>query len=473
VVRILVAGVLLAGPTALAFDSGGFFDRARTVAGIAAWALVVILAVTGAPLPRSRAAWAAVAGLAGVTAWAAISQSWAPLSEPARDDVDRLIVYTGALLASAMAWRDARDLRLVEPLLAAGALVVALYGLSGRLLPGLIDLDESATAGGRLEQPLTYWNGMGLLAALGLTLATRVAGTPERPRALRAAAAAAAVPFGMTIYLTFSRGAIAAAIVGLAVLLALNPAYSQVRAAIRAATGGVAGAVVVSLLPAVEGLEGGSLSAAEQGVIALVVLVWFAISEVVLSLREGRDTPRSYALPPRIVAIGIGLVVLVGVPLGAVALDSGEAETGATASRLNNLGSNRYDYWEVALDAWADDPLRGSGIAGFRVDWLRDREIDEPVRDAHSLYLETAAELGVVGLLLLGLFVGGVATAAAAAVRREREVVAGAVAALSAFAVHAAIDWDWELPAVALPALVLAGVLLCRAALTTVGGRTG
>jgi hypothetical protein len=473
VVRILVAGVLLAGPTALAFDSGGFFDHARTVAGIAAWALVVILAVSGAPLPRSRAAWAALAGLGGLTAWAAISQSWAPLSEPARDDVDRLIVYTGALLASAMAWRESRDLRLVEPVVGAGALVVVLYGLSERLLPGLIDLEQSATAAGRLEQPLTYWNGMGVLAAIGLTLATHVAGTPSRPPALRAAAAAAAVPFGLAIYLTFSRGAVAAAVVGVAVLVALNPTYSQVRAAIRAATGGLAAAVVVSLLPAVEGLEGGSLSANAQGAIALVVMVSFAISEVVLTRREWRAAPRSYALPSRAVAVGIGLVVVVGVPLAAVALDRGDAETGATASRFNNLGSNRYDYWEVALESWADEPLRGSGTAGFRADWLREREIDEPVRDAHSLYLETPAELGLVGLLLLGLFAAGVAAAARAAVRRERELVTGAVAAVSLFGVHAAIDWDWELPAVALPALVLAGVLLCRAAPTTAGGRTG
>ncbi len=180
-VRILVAGVLLAGPTALAFASGGFFDRSRTVAGVAAWALVALLAVTGAPLPRSRAAWAALAGLGGLAAWAAISLSWAPLTEPGRDDVGRLILYTGALLASAMAWADTRDVRLVEPALAGGALVVCLYGMSDRLLPGLIDLEQSATAAGRLEQPLTYWNGMGVLGALGLTLAIRVAGTPTRP----------------------------------------------------------------------------------------------------------------------------------------------------------------------------------------------------------------------------------------------------------------------------------------------------
>ena len=468
--RVVVAGALLAGPTALAFASGGFFDRSRTVAGVAAWALVALLAVTGAPLPRSRAAWAALASLGALTAWAAISLSWAPLTEPGRDDVGRLILYTGALLASAMAWKDTRDARLVEPALAAGALVVCLYGMSDRLLPGLIDLEQSATAAGRLEQPLTYWNGMGVLAALGLTLAARVAGTESRPLALRAAAAASAAPFGMAIYLTFSRGAIAALVVGVAVALALCPTRSQARAALVVLAAGLATALVANVLPAVESLEGGS--ATREGAIALAALVVVAAAAAAVQLRAGDATSHSYALPRRAVAIGITLAVLVGAPLAAVALDRGDAETGATASRLDDLGSNRYDYWEVALGSWADEPLRGGGISSFRVDWLKERDVDEPVRDAHSLYLETAAELGIVGVVLLGLLVFGIAAAALEAVRRERELVAGAVAGVSLFAVHAAIDWDWELPAVALPAIVLAGVLLCRAGPTTAGGRT-
>jgi hypothetical protein len=455
VARILVAGLLLAGPTALAFDSGGFFDSARTVAGVAAWALVVILAVTGAPLPRSRAAWLAIAGLAGLTAWTAVSLSWAPLDEPGRDDVGRLLVYTGVLTASAMAWRDVRDVRLVEPALAAGALVVMLYGLSGEL--GLLDLDESATAAGRLEQPLTYWNAMGSLGAIGFTLAMRVAGTPARAPALRAAAAASAAPFGMAIYLTFSRGAIAAVAVGVVALVALSPTRAQLRA--------VALSLGVGVVAA--------LASESDDPIALAALAVLAIAAAVLQLRLERVPPRTYGLPRRAVAVGVTLAVLVGAPLAAVALDRGDAETGATASRLDDLGSNRYDYWGVALDAFIEDPLQGTGTAGFRVDWLRDRDIDEPVRDAHSLYLETLGELGLEGFFVLGLFIGGVAAAGVAAVRRERELVVGAAAGASVFAVHAAIDWDWEMPAVTLPALVLAGLLLCRASPATAAGRAG
>ena len=73
------------------------------------------------------------------------------------------------------------------------------------------------------------------------------------------------------------------------------------------------------------------------------------------------------------------------------------------------------------------------------------------MRDAHSLYLETLAELGLVGFALLALLIGGVAVTA----RR-----AGPAAALAAWALHAGVDWDWELPALTLVAIVLAGLVL-------------
>jgi O-antigen ligase len=77
------------------------------------------------------------------------------------------------------------------------------------------------------------------------------------------------------------------------------------------------------------------------------------------------------------------------------------------------------------------------------------RKIDLPVHDAHSLYLEAFAELGVVGgLLVLGL-VGTLLWCAfatwrnAAAPQRDRYAVL--LAAMLAFAVGAAFDWFWEI----------------------------
>ena len=73
------------------------------------------------------------------------------------------------------------------------------------------------------------------------------------------------------------------------------------------------------------------------------------------------------------------------------------ARLAAGATRLATLQSNRYAYWRVALRAFGDEPLRGVGAGGWAVYWLRYRTITEFAQDAHSLPLQTLAELGVVG----------------------------------------------------------------------------
>ena len=134
----------------------------------------------------------ALAGLALLAAWTGLSYEWAPLGGRAQDDVQRLLLYLGFFAASLALVREPLARRLVEPGVALGAFVVTVYGLSGRLVPGLADLDRSVSADGRLEQPLTYWNAMGCLAAIGLVVCLRIAADGRRHHALRAAAAFAA-----------------------------------------------------------------------------------------------------------------------------------------------------------------------------------------------------------------------------------------------------------------------------------------
>ena len=158
-------------------------------------------------------------------------------------------------------------------------------------------------------------------------------------------------------------------------------------------------------------------------------------------------------------------MLLVAIPLSAAAINAvapGERDDGVGRD-TSAFGSNRYEYWTVSADSFASDPLRGTGAGSFRTEWEREREIDEPVRDAHSLYIETAAELGLVGVAFLLALIGGIALAARSAYGRDPALVAGWIATLAVFAVHAGLDWDWEMPAVAGVAIVLAGALLARA----------
>jgi O-antigen ligase len=86
--------------------------------------------------------------------------------------------------------------------------------------------------------------------------------------------------------------------------------------------------------------------------------------------------------------------------------------------------------------------------------------VADPARDAHSLPLETLAELGLVGFALLAAWAVGVIRAAARAWRAQPAAAAGLAAALLVWAVHACLDWDWEMPALTLVALLLAAALV-------------
>ena len=91
---VLLALPLLLGPGLLACLNGGYFDGPRLWAAIVAWALLAVAAVTlPRPLPASGPGRAALAGLAALTAWTAISLSWAPDGGAAVDDVQRLLLY--------------------------------------------------------------------------------------------------------------------------------------------------------------------------------------------------------------------------------------------------------------------------------------------------------------------------------------------------------------------------------------------
>jgi hypothetical protein len=455
---LIVAGAcLLAAPTVLAFYSGGYFAQPRLVAGIVMWALVLVVAAVGpAPLPSSTPGRLALGGLVALTAWSALSILWAPQGGPAIQNVQRLVLYVGALLLAVGTLRESGLRRAVEPALATGAAIVIGYGLAGRVLPDLVKLASSRSALGRLEQPLTYWNAEGALAALGLVLCARLAGDPGRPRAIRLVAAALAPLLAAGLYLSYSRGALAVAVLGLLVLAALAPSRAQLRAAAVVLVTGICVGVVAELLPR-----------SREGITLLAALIVAGAVTAFLVARTAAEPSHAPAWYSRLRPLAWAATALVaaGLLVGGIAERPSKRElsSGAGAGRLTSVSSNRYEYWRVALNAFRDDPLIGAGSGGFRVVWLQERPIRETVRDTHSLEFEVAAELGLVGLLALALMCGGMIVTARRALAGHGPVAAGAAAALVVWFLHASIDWDWEMPAVTLPALVLAGLLITQA----------
>jgi hypothetical protein len=472
-VLVLAATVLLAGPAVIAFFAGGYFDGPRAAATAVAWAVVLLLAVAGpVPLPATVPGGVAAAGLVGLAAWSAISVAWAPLIGPAVDNAQRLLLYLGVLLAATAVLRDPRGGRAVEPALAAGALVVIAYGLAGRLLPGIVELDRSFVAGGRLEQPLTYWNAEGLLAAMGFLLCVRLAGDRSRREAVRAAAAAACAPLGMGVYLSYSRGALAVAVIGLVFLLAAAPSRPQLRAALVGLAAGTAAGVLAAAFRGVAALEGSEAAQRRDGAIVLVVLIALAAAAAFATARIVAAERRDPGMLGRLrhagrlpaVAGAAAAACVVGLVIGGLVETAGEGENvGARPSRFVAVSSLRYEYWRVGADAFLERPLRGEGSGAFRVIWRQERDVDAGAVEVHSLIVEMATELGLPGLLLLGLFLGGIAACAARALRSGAPLAPGATAVCAAWLLHASIDWDWQMPAVTLPALVLAGGLLAEA----------
>jgi tetratricopeptide (TPR) repeat protein len=140
------------------------------------------------------------------------------------------------------------------------------------------------------------------------------------------------------------------------------------------------------------------------------------------------------------------------------------AGPGAGTQRLTSLHTSRSDAYRVALDEWKSAPIFGVGSGGFQAGWYRLRRVAESTQNAHSLYLETLAELGLIGALLLAVFIGAIVTAGVRARRMpvalSRSHATTAIAGGTVWLVHAGIDWDWQMPALSGLGLLLLAMLL-------------
>jgi tetratricopeptide (TPR) repeat protein len=460
----------------LGFADGGYFPSEWGLAtlGFALLAVTVLL-VTDAPRPPTLAL-AFVGGLAALALWALASSLWSPGVAAPVLEAERGLLYVAAAAAALLLLVGRGG---AVPLLGgivAGATGLALYALATRLFPGHVGGAYDPSSGYQLAEPIGYWNALALVCAIALLLAGGLV-AHARHGAARALAAAALVPLLATLYFTFSRGALAALVAGAAVQIASDRRRARLLAAALvtgapAALGVLYAARFRSLRAAGETLTTAQQQGREVATALAVLALVGACAAVAFHFAERRLRLPARAGTALVAAAGAaalvglaGALVAAGGPRDAVdratasfrePLSAGEGDL--QRRLLSVSGNGRGDYWRVAWETAGDEPLLGAGAGSFEAEWLLERPVAFHARDAHNLYLETLAELGPLGLALL------LATLALplAALREARRLPFGAAAggAFAAFVVHAAVDWDWEVPAVTVAALLCAVVLV-------------
>ena len=408
-----------------------------------------------------------------LAAWTFLSQAWSDAPARAITEYDRVLLYLLGFVVLGAFGRTTERLRWLVRGIAAAAFVVCLCGLITRLAPDVWAIDPTLEPG-RLSYPLGYWNAAGLLAAIGSLMALALTSDDREAPAARILAAAALPVLAATLLLTFSRGAIAAALAGLIALIVVarpRAILSGLLVAVPAVSVVVTWAYGAKLLASDDPTTAAAITQGHD--LAFVVAVCTVLAAVARAALLPLDRRmQRFALPTWLrrpaVRWGIGGLVVAAAIAGAVAagavtsvsgqvdrfVHGGSLERGEQdlRGRLGDAGNNgRIQQWRVASNAFEREPLRGEGAGTYALEWDRYRPATYDIEDAHSLYAEIAGELGIVGLALVVAAILLVLVGFAARARGPDRVVGGALfAAGLAWSLRAAIDWDWEMPAVTL-----------------------
>jgi O-antigen ligase len=459
----------------IASDKGGYYASswswvALTGLGLATFVLILVRTIS-----LGRLDLLLLGSFAGFTAWTLASVAWSDSVPSTLDAATRCLAYLALVTAAVLVTRPSTSRNLLGGAFT-GATLVCLYSLATRLLPDRVGTFDSVAGGYRLSTPITYWNGLGVFAVMALFLAFTFAARSRRT-VLRAGAAATLPLLAATVYFTFSRGAWLALGAGMVVAVATDRRRLQLTAVGALLAAPTAVAVWLSSGPAALRVERSSLAAASiaghrllEELLALALAS--ALGGAVAHLLEQRVT-----LPPLVRRGWAALLVLA--VAGSIALswakkgspihearviwtDFHHAPNAGrnVGSRLFNLSSNgRLDLWHVAWRTSRRAPLGGHGGGTFWQAWAADPTHAFVAKDAHNLYLQTLNETGVVGL---GVLLIALLTPVAAALRTRGRLTAGALAAYSAWLVHGAVDWDWQLLGVSALAVVVGVALVVR-----------
>jgi hypothetical protein len=484
-----------------AFDHGAASVAAGArvqaiVAAIAAVACGGLLWTGTLRFAAPRVAIVAVGLFVAFACWSGISVGWSVAPEQTWLELNRAITYVLVLALALVAGAShRRSLELAAKGLLAIGLALALYGIGQKVLPGIhlagiFSLDQTFLFP-RLQAPFGYWNALALFIAMVIPIAAAITVEQAHHRRVRLGALLSMQLLLVALAFTESRGGMVAGAIALAVVIGLGGA--RLRSLMWFSV-----ALVVALPTLVLALASHNLNTAliplsareHTGAELGAVLLASLITSWVLGSRLIAVESRTTLGPERAWRIGRLLVVLAAVALAcgvlAVAL-SPRGLTGTISHAWNSFTStksatsafnpdrllsvdseNRWVWWNEALGAFSDRPIAGWGAGSFPVVHLLYRHNALSVTEAHSVPLQFLAETGLIGALLaLGayglLLWEGVATVRRRLQGSERALGAAVLAAVVAYAVHACYDWDWDIPGVTLPAMVLLGALAGRA----------
>jgi hypothetical protein len=462
-------------------NGGTYQVSARTSVAIAVW-WAVALGVALKLLPRRRIpleAWVAGASLTVLAMFTGLSMVWADSAEGAFAALDRVLIYAGifALVVMTTGRRDAA--RWCDGL-ALGITAVGLLALISVVFPGSVGSGGRSSffpGENRLSYPVDYWNGLAILVGIAFPLLLRAA-TERRPAWARGLALAPIPALTAVIYLTSSRGGAATALIGALVFLLFAGKRLRALAAAVVAGAGAAGAIAVMVARhALADGPIGSSAATGQGHSAALLLAFLGLGCAALYAAWCVIEPRRPVRVSRGTAIGLVTAGLVACVVAVAAAHPaqkfhdfrtyGSAKISNSdftrAHLLSASGTGRWQLWSAAVDEWKASPIVGKGAGSYESWWAQHGTITKFVRSAHSLYLQTLGELGVVGFaLLMVAFGAGLVAASRRLLRtagRERTTVAAITGALVAYMVGAGIDWMWELTVVTIVGVTCLGLL--------------
>lgn len=464
-------------------NEGGFFPGAvGFLALLLIQILIARLLLAARPFEGYSRAYVAVgAVLTAFAGWVLLSGLWAHALDRTLMEFNRALMYLLVFAVMGTMSRAVTTMQWVTRWLVVGMLSICTVALITRVLPDVWPTAQNF-ANNRLSFPLTYWNALGVIAGCGALLAAGLTTSTGEPRIVRSLAAAATPIFALTLFFTFSRGAILATVIGAVVLVVLSRSPGL--------PGGLLATLPFTAIALIVAYHADELATVHpdtargvsQGkhvaLAALVCVIGAAAVRLALTLLDRRIEAIHLSERARrarrwtLVGATVAAVVIV-IAAGAPGWISDEWHTFTTSTdtsktdfrnRLTDPSNNgRLEHWRVAADAFTSSPLHGHGAGTYQFDWEKHRRLVFPVVDGHSLYVEQAGELGIVGLLLLVAVIVAILVALLRRARGpNRAIYVALFAATLAWAIHAGVDWDWEMPATTAWVFGVGGVALAR-----------